>query len=235
MATTREVQRYLINKFSRQVHRALVVGMDSRVDVGAWRAARVSYVRGVDPSLARLRGARERLGRLDDPRDPPFAIDFEQHDGFGFRPFRSFEIYATVSCMFAVDTFYVSESTLKMFLKNVADNLGEGGHFIGIVADGKRVLRGDMGKFHLVREGKPETFGTAFYIPGPDGGTTGFLAFFKAFQAIAAKFGLVPEVDFFDASLFEEADRRAPFKHLRADPAYAAFVFRRKFTPPQAP
>lgn len=47
--------------------------------------------------------------------------------------------FEAVTCMFAVHYFFKSEKMLDAFLKNVANNLADGGVFLGTCLDGKRV------------------------------------------------------------------------------------------------
>nr|WRJ69522.1 mRNA capping enzyme [Oceanusvirus sp.] len=80
-----------------------------------------------DPSLKKIGQAiwRSRKGKPD-PRLVPY-------DGLASRPFD------VVSCQFALHYFFESRATLEAFLDNVADNLSDGGVFIGTCMDGAAV------------------------------------------------------------------------------------------------
>lgn len=65
--------------------------------------------------------------------------DFECTDQLGVREMREPRQYDVVGCMFALHYFFVTEAALHNLLHNVGVNLKEGGYFIGVLPEGKKV------------------------------------------------------------------------------------------------
>lgn len=167
---------------------------------------------------------------------------FEVCDSLGTAPFHRPPAFNAVTCMFAAHYFFATEASASRFLANVAANLEPGGHFIGTVPSGKRVMAAIKGggKWPLLATrllrleahwaGAPTPFGCGYSCAigdtvtaaaaggeGGGGGSFEYLVFFSAFAALAASHGLDPVGRWPNPALerlLDPGDEGAAFKHF---------------------
>lgn len=238
-------------------------------DIRKWIDAGVQDVLGYDLSPGEIEEARKRWQETLDEWTPPEGsapdaprptATFVATDQLGKARVDFPRTYDVVCCMFAVHYFWASEASFRAFLGNVAACLADGGLFIGACPLGTRVLETLDGKNlldtkMLVLEakwrGNYHTFGSAYTCAITDTvtdggeGSTEYMVFRSAFEALAKEVGLQPVVDYDEddalAPLLDPAHRGECFKHFapdfaraRSDPSLAlasrlnaTFVFRK--------
>ncbi|GLC58689.1 hypothetical protein PLESTB_001390100 [Pleodorina starrii] len=216
------IKRQLIMRFAYKQERLLDLCCGRGGDLHKWREAQVGFVKGLDISEREVEEARRRYSELRERRGRgpggSLLCEFEAVDWLGSRPYEELAAgpasYGVVTCMFALHYFFMSEASLRTFLRNVATNLRHGGYFVGTIPSGRRVMQLLGGKpelrtpmLRLVRRWKGTTDGSLEYLVEP-----------TTLERIAAEVGLIAVRDYMDpvlATCFKEEDLDAPFKHFR--------------------
>ncbi|GFR40878.1 hypothetical protein Agub_g1529, partial [Astrephomene gubernaculifera] len=238
------VKRQLIWRFAHKQDRLLDLCCGRGGDLQKWKDTQIKYVKGLDISEREVEEARRRFAELvERRRGGNLRCEFEAVDWLGERPYEDPGAgpasYGVVTCMFALHYFFVSESSLRMFLHNVASNLRTGGYFLGTLPSGHRVqeLLAGRGELHtpmlrLVRRwkdpGRPAPFGSAYTcdiadtvtssLEGATEGSLEFLVDLPTLERCAAEAGLQAVRDYLDPvlmSCFEQEDIDAPFKRFK--------------------
>ncbi|EFJ48490.1 hypothetical protein VOLCADRAFT_90770 [Volvox carteri f. nagariensis] len=241
------VKRQLILRFAHKQERLLDLCCGRGGDLQKWREAQVGYVRGLDISEREVDEARRRFQELGERRSrgpgSNMVCEFQAVDWLGERPYDDPVAgpgsYGVVTCMFALHYFFVSEGSLRMFLRNVSANLRYGGYFIGTVPSGRRVMHllGGRPEFRspmlrLKRRWqdpfRPPLYGAGYIcdiadtvtasLEGATEGSLEYLVDLPTLERVAAAEGLLAVRDYMDpvlASNFKDEDLDAPFKHFK--------------------
>ena len=207
-------------------------------DIWKWIESQVKYVKGIDLSPGEVAEARQRYEEAQNKQrsNPNLTrCEFLDTPKLGIEDWKEDRQYDVVTCMFALHYFFVSEAALKQFLRNVANNLKDGGYFVGTVPDGKRInqcirsaktFNSPMLKIEARWEGAPSTFGSAYVcaigdtVTGGEKGTEGsleYLVYRNVLQGVAAQVGLKPVLDYGDPemeAMFDPGDKNQLFKHF---------------------
>jgi mRNA (guanine-N7-)-methyltransferase len=250
-----EVKRSLIQVYAGRCDTLLDLACGRGGDLNKWYDVGLRRVVGVDLSGAELVEAQRRVD--DHERDlargkkrsrpaeqGKMTVELVHSDQLGTSqtPMRFGDgAFDAVSCMFALHYFFEAETTLRNVLRHVADNLKPGGHFFGVLVDGRKVnkLLQDRQEYkstcvRLVREYKAakhfsdvSEFGSAYIFALQDtvtgevedsAGSREFLTNEKTLERMAKEFGLEPVVNYRDSRL-EEVLRgcqdRYLYKHFR--------------------
>eukprot|EP00873_Tetraselmis_striata_P007411 jgi/Tetstr1/427675/TSEL_017800.t1 len=240
------VKRQMINRFAYRVGRLMDMACGRGGDLHKWADAEVGFVKGVDLSPGEIAEARTRYEGARQQREQRGQVctnvEFEDTDQLGLGAFVDAQPYDTVTCMFAIHYFFASESALKTFMRNVADNLKDGGYFFGTCPDGKRILAllnqqkswvKEVASVHARWQGAFKCFGSAYSMAIADTVTEGheidgrkglgsyeYLVFRNVMEGVAAQFNLFPVLNYGDPEmdgLFLEEDRDMLFKHFKPD------------------
>lgn len=203
------VKRSLLQMFSGGAGSSLLDLATGRGgDLRKWMDIGIVRVKGLDISEAELHEARRRYAALA-PRQLQCTFECTSHLGLSeWKDPSSSVMYDAVTCMFALHYFCGSEQSLALLLKTVAANLKVGGHFFGIVPDGKRInehllLRGlEASSFFKVTAqwtGAPRAFGSSYSFEIADTVTQGapseYLVYENVLCALAETVGLHPVID----------------------------------------
>lgn len=223
-----QIKRYLIEKYAKDRDSLLDLACGRGGDLQKWKDSNIKFVKGLDISEKEIEEARQRYTSM---KDCTMEVEFVVNEIIGMNQWKDeCKVYDTVSCMFAMQYFFITERALDTFLHNVSSNLKEGGYFIGTVPDGKRVLQLLNNNDHFIShslnltrcwEGPPRTFGSAYQCDILDTVTTGnggvieYLCFFTALTILAAKYHMYPVTDFW-CEYFEPQDIDLPFKHFNS-------------------
>uniref|UniRef100_A0A7S3VKL6 mRNA (guanine-N(7))-methyltransferase n=1 Tax=Dunaliella tertiolecta TaxID=3047 RepID=A0A7S3VKL6_DUNTE len=220
-----DVKRQLLLRFAKGKQTLLDLCCGRGGDILKWNDLGLSYVRGVDISDQEVAEASRRFAELGPRKKGQWDADFQVETNLGELPYDGDGPYDVITCMFAMHYFFESEARLRMFLRNVSNNLAPGGYFIGTIPDAKRVLwhMGDAGRMNspmlkLQKDWKgsgpfpsqevpwPSPFGHRFYFAVTDTVTAGtegsaegsmeFLAFQSPIIRIAAHYGMVAVLDY---------------------------------------
>lgn len=99
-------------------------------------------------------------------------VDFVCTHDIGDKVWAAGPPYDCVSCMFALHYFFHSEATARKAVEMAAQNLKEGGHFIGVLPNARHIIDTighdmkplDMKAMKLAPKwaGQPSTFGSAY-------------------------------------------------------------------------
>ncbi|KAL6754959.1 mRNA capping enzyme-domain-containing protein [Haematococcus lacustris] len=242
-----DIKRSLLRRFATGKDNLLDLCCGRGGDIAKWVEAKLKYVRGVDISEAEVKEAARRW-REHEPRAQEAArrhkveqlyADFQVEEHLGEAEFDGEGPYDVVTCMFAIHYFYDMESRLRMFLRNVSQNLKPGGLFIATLPDGHRIMwhTRQAGAFNsrmlrLVKDWQgtehqvDSPFGNRYFFAMTDTVTAGagssegsyeFLTFKTPLMRLAAHYGL-EALPHYDAPaldhLFEPEDADSPFKHF---------------------
>lgn len=184
-------------------------------DLQKWGAAGVKRVVGVDVSRAQVAEARRRAAQAcADPMMP--AVEFlETPPGLEALDAAVTPGTADVACcMFALNYFWRNAGQAQRALDRIARALKRGGRFVGVCADGARVMQlaaspeqGDGEAFELTplweggQAGRGCEFGSAYtlvirdtVLEGLDGTTPApeYLVSWRSLKAAAERAGLAP-------------------------------------------
>lgn len=194
-----DAKRALLELFAKRAGKLLDLACGRGGDLHKWRALEVKKVLGLDISGASIDEARARCAAIR----ADLRFSFERADLA--EPWLGADPYDVVSCMFALHYFFDTERAAQAIVKTAADNLREGGYFIGIVPDARQVLeRIKYGPFdngvmrvEALWQGKPQCFGSAYTCSILDTVTQRscvpeFLVYDNVLCALAAQHGLVP-------------------------------------------
>ena len=209
-------------------------------DIQKWLDAGVSEVLGYDLSPGEIEEAKKRWEETmvtwkppEDAAGPPPQATFAATDQLGQSPVSFPRKYDVVCCMFAVHYFWASESSFRAFLGNVASALSNDGLFIGAcplgttvleTLDGKNLLDTPMLVLEARWPGAYHTFGSAYTCAITDTvtdggqGSTEFMVFRNAFEAIAREVGLQPVTNYDEddelEALLDPSCRSTSFKQF---------------------
>lgn len=99
-------------------------------------------------------------------------VDFLHTTDIGNKVWAAGEPYDAVTCMFALHYFFHSEETARKAIEMAAANLKPGGHFFGVLPNGKEILlklgrsmKAEQRKFFTLIprwKGDPQAFGSAY-------------------------------------------------------------------------
>ena len=214
------------NKIKMELIRAFVPPASSLLDlccgrggdIDKWAHAGIKSVTAIDISENEIKEATLRLSKQIQKNNKSFklkltypSVKFSVTDQLGQnilefddRPFDA------VTCFFAVQYFFESETSLHYLLQTVVKNLKPGGYFVGTCPDAKQIMT-FVAKSHNTEtnvmtiekkwQGDPGPFGSEYRIsikktvtddtdlPTPH---TEFLAFESVLTKAAAKYGLKP-------------------------------------------
>ena len=131
------------------------IGYGKLGDLPSWIHNKISYVFGLDVNSDNYEQSLQIYEETPKPK-PNIVL---AHGDFSKLIFPDYDIamnndskeiikksliskyqFDVVSCQFALSYFYRDEITIMTFLQNVSDNLKIGGHFIGTVFDGEKVI-----------------------------------------------------------------------------------------------
>lgn len=136
------IKKLLLERFATDAGRLLDLCCGRGGDLHKWHDIGVQFVHGIDLSPGEIAEATKRyqnkMKQLGHPRG--FKCFFEQSDKLGIEPHQFGAPYDAVTCMFAAHYFFAAESIFKQFIQTVAASLKDGGHFLGTIPDGKRVV-----------------------------------------------------------------------------------------------
>jgi mRNA (guanine-N7-)-methyltransferase len=209
----------------------LDIGCGRGGDLSKWNG--LNYIRGIDISPAEIDEARRRHVESF----PKLACEFDVCDTFGSQAYTSTRIYDSVTCMFAIQFFFETESILDTFMHNVSSNLKKGGCFVGTVPCGQRIHDAISKSNRFVdivaMYETPQPFGSAYTCNIKDtvtaktnvsDGAIEYLVFEDSLIASAEKFGLIPfraQIPANLVDLFETpTNARRVFKYFK--PMYAS-------------
>jgi hypothetical protein len=131
------------------------IGYGKLGDLPSWIHNKISYIFGIDVNSDNYEQSLQIYEEMPTPK-PNIVL---AHGDFSKLIFPDYDIamnddsreiikksliskyqFDVVSCQFALSYFYRDEVTIMTFLQNVSDNLKIGGHFIGTVFDGEKVI-----------------------------------------------------------------------------------------------
>ena len=229
------VKRSLIQEYVQKGSSLLDIATGRGGDLQKWADVGVTFVKGLDISEAELHEARRRYTALAPPN---LECHFEHISSLGIEVWKDdAHTYDVVTCMFALHYFFGSEQSLRCLLRTVAANLKEGGSFIGIVPDGRRVneylMRGQSTSFFNVTalwQGPPQPFGSAYAFEITDtvtqGGPLEYLVYENVLWKLAETVGLSPVLRE-NGSVFTHLDPPYTGDAREASRIYATFAFKK--------
>eukprot|EP00892_Ulva_mutabilis_P000157 jgi/Ulvmu1/10141/UM006_0095.1 len=226
------IKRTLLQRFASDAHRLLDLACGRGGDLHKWLDCRIQYVRGYDIAEGEIEEAKARFESiLNDPSEKnsryaeaarAMKVDFVCTHDIGDKVWAAGPLYDCVSCMFALHYFFHSKETARKTVEMAAKNLKEGGHFIGVLPNGRHVMDTigpemkplTMKAMKLAPKwlGQAQSFGSPYTCAltdtvtegGDDGsGSYEYLVFQKVLVDIAQNYDLHPVTDYDDFELDE--------------------------------
>ena len=224
-------------RFARGADSLLDLACGRGGDIQKWFDCNIGFVKGIDLSPGEVAEARQRYQETRRKRPGAATVcEFADTPTLGLQEWKDERLYDSVTCMFALHYFFVTETALRQFLRNVAANLKPGGYFIGTVPDGKRVnecirsskvFSSPMLRIEARWVGSPQTFGSPYLCAIGDTVTGGevsntvgsleYLVYSNVLQGVAAQYGLRPVLDYQEPrleDLFDPGDSAKLLKHF---------------------
>lgn len=154
------VKSVILQEYTRQGFTVLDLCCGKGGDLGKFAKQKISFYVGIDMSKKNLIEAKDRFKSHNcgfdgiliggDITDPEITINQIVSQEFNLE-------YDLVSCQFALNYLWKSESTIRRFLENVTNNLKPGAVFVGTIPDSKVLVK------KLRSISKNFTFGNDYY------------------------------------------------------------------------
>ena len=191
----------LIKCFAKGTDAVLDIGCGKGPDTGLWINENVSYVRGIDASVAAVATANAAAAARMSTNEQKTKVEFDVVK-VGELTFRDDRVYDCVSSMNSVESMFGSESAASAMMSFVSASLKDNGIFFGVLLSGKRVmslLNGDhtdpTSTIHRAWV-NPECFGSPYFVTDQPCCTENFslrfLVFDNVLTKVAARHGLFP-------------------------------------------
>lgn len=137
-----EVKLLLLKRFAKKGNNLLDIGCGSGGDMWKWDDVKLKYVHGLDvtpESITRAQNRYIEMCRSRGPRQTEWCFEVNDQIGKLWRC-SSPGTYDVVSCMFALNYFFQSETMLRNLLNQISISLKYGGYFIGVCIDGEGIM-----------------------------------------------------------------------------------------------
>lgn len=234
------IKRRLLEAFVRPGNVVVDLACGRGGDLRKWVDVGASRVIGVDISAAALQEARARWHALQ----KPLPCEFHHVTTLTVAPWEAEVPADVVTCMFALHYFFGTEHAAKTFLHTVAHNLKDGGYFVCVVPDGRRVnmwlLEGRADPLVTVTPtwtGPPQPFGSSYVCSIEDTVTEGccaeeYLVYENVVVSLAATVGLEPVTQLPAECMEFLEESSGTFKHFKprfgASGLFAACVLQKR-------